>query len=287
LSYTSNINLKFNKDGQNLSWTIDNKDSKLQPTTKWFFINLHLKVLGNLDVDKICNSAAISATNIPTINVNDSLSQRCTTVVPDNPPPEPKPEPRISVDKSVENITQGIKNADNTTAKPGDVLKYTIYVINSGDGAIYNLKLSGEYGESINDILEYADLTDKGDAHFDPKTNYLSWDAVTILPSKSVNKSFIVTVKDPLPSTPTSASDPLSFDFVMQNIYGRTITVKLDKPASKIIEQGAQTLPNTGPGTTMIIMAIFASIIGYFYYRSRLLSKELEIVHQDFSSGGI
>ena len=190
LSYTSNIDLKFSKDNQNLSWTIANKDSKLQPTTKWFFINLHLKVLNSLDVDKICNSATISANNIPSISVNDSLSQRCASIVPDNPPPKPKPEPRISVDKSVENITQGIKDANNTNAKPGDILKYTIYVINSGDGAIYNLKLSGEYGESINDILEYADLTDKGDAHFDPKTNYLSWDAVTIMPGKSVSKNF-------------------------------------------------------------------------------------------------
>jgi uncharacterized repeat protein (TIGR01451 family) len=329
ISYSSNIDLKLNKDGQNLTWTIDNDGSELQPTIKWFFIKLSLKVAANVDVDKLCNSANISANGVSVISANDPDSEKCINIIPTvtpsptptntptvtptstpttkpSPTPYPSirppvptptptvptptpnnPEPRISTDKTVENITQGIKNANNTAAKPGDILKYTIYVINSGDGAIYNLKLSGEFGESINDILEYADLVNKGDASFDKKTNYLSWDAVTILPGRTIAKNFSVRVKDPLPSTPISASDPLSYDFVMQNIYGRTITIKLDKPASKLIEQGVKTLPNTGPGSSLIISFVGAMIIGYFFYRSRLLSKELELVHYEFSSGGV
>jgi uncharacterized repeat protein (TIGR01451 family) len=337
VSYTSNIDLKFNRDGQNLSWVIDNNGSELPPTTKWFFIKLKLKLTGQVDVDKVCNSANISANGVPAISVDEPDTARCINVIPTitptptiitptptkptptptrptptptrptptrptptptrptpttspTPPPltpTPTGTPILSTDKSVANISQNISNANNTTAKPGDVLKYTIYVINNGDGNANNLKLSGEYGESINDILEYADLIDAGDAHFDKQTNYLTWDAVNIPANSQIQKSFSVKVKNPLPSTPISASDPLSYDFVIQNIYGRTINVKLDKPATKVIEQTLNTLPNTGPGTSMLITSFAAIIIGYFFYRNKLLSKELEMIHQEYSAGGI
>jgi hypothetical protein len=74
---------------------------------------------------------------------------------------------------------------------------------------------------------------------------------------------------------------------VIQNIYGRTINIKLDKPATKVIEQTVNTLPNTGPGTSVLITSFAAIVIGYFYYRNKLLSKELEYIHQEFSAGGV
>jgi len=197
-----------------------------------------------------------------------------------------QPQPQLSTDKTVSNLTQGIKDANNTLAKPGDKLKYTVFVYNRGDAPAVNLELNGEYGESINDILEYSDLLDKGDATFNSQTNYLSWGKVTVPAGGNIQKSFIVQVKDPLPSTPVSASDPLSFDFVMQNKYGRLVTIKLDKPASKVIEQTATVLPNTGPGSSMIITSVIFAVIAYFYYRSRLLKQELIIVRKEFSSGG-
>jgi len=197
------------------------------------------------------------------------------------------PQPMISTDKAVTNLTQHISDANDTTANPGDELKYTITVSNNGDAPAINLKLDGDYGESINDILEYADLIDQADAHFNNQTNYLSWDAVTIPPNGKIQKSFIVRVKDPLPATPTSASDPLSYDYNMQNIYGRLIVVHLNKPPTKIIEQTVHTLPNTGPGSSVLISAGAIVIVGYFFYRNRLLSREIEIIYHEYSSGGV
>lgn len=212
-------------------------------------------------------------------------SQTCELSVEIKKPSQP--EPMISTDKTVTNLTQNISDANNTTANPGDKLKYSIFIINSGDAPAINLELSGEYGESINDILEYADIFDLGDAHFNKETNFLTWDKVNIPPGGRVQKTFTVQVKNPLPTTPVSSSDPLSFDFIMQNKYGRTVVVKLDKPATKLIEQSVSVLPNTGPGSNMLITAVILSVVAYFYYRSRLLKKELLIVHKDYSSGAL
>lgn len=198
-----------------------------------------------------------------------------------------QPTPRITTDKAVTNLTQKIADANNTTAHASDVLRYTLTIANTGDAPATNFALSGEYGENIADIMEYADLTDKGDASFNETTKVLSWGAVTIPAGGQVQKTFSVTVKNPIPATPTSVSNPVSFDYVMHNKYGRDVVVNLDKPANKIIEQTATSLPETGPGTSMIITTIGVMIVAYFFYRSRLLAKELEIVHHEFSAGGI
>ena len=193
----------------------------------------------------------------------------------------------INTDKEVANITQNIANANGTTAKPGDKLKYTIHVRNDGSAPVINLELNGEFSESINDVLEYTDLIDKGDAIFSEQTKSLSWSAVNIPPNSKITKSFVVQVKNPLPITPTSSSDPLSFDYKMQNFYGNSVTIYLDKPISKVVEQGVTVLPNTGPGASMIVVAGLFAIVGYFYYRNRLLRKEAVLIHREYSSGNI
>lgn len=212
-------------------------------------------------------------------------SQNCALTETIEKPVEPVA--RINTDKAVSNLTQKIADANNTTAQAGDVLRYTLTIANTGEAPATNLELSGEYGESIADIMEYADLTDKGDAAYNETTQFLSWAPVTIAPGSKVEKQFSVTIKNPIPATPISASNPLSFDYVLHNKYGRDVNVNLNKPVNKVIEQTATTLPATGPGSSMIITLMGSVIIGYFFYRSRLLSHELEIVHQEFSAGGI
>jgi uncharacterized repeat protein (TIGR01451 family) len=198
-----------------------------------------------------------------------------------------QPTPRISTDKGVTNLTQKIADANGTTAHAGDVLRYTLTIANTGDAPATDFALSGEYGENIADIMEYADLTDKGDATLNETTKVLTWAPVTIPAGGQVQKTFTVTIKNPIPATPTSVSNPLSFDYVMHNKYGRDVSINLDKPANKIIEQTATSLPETGPGTGMFVTAIVVMVVGYFFYRSRLLTKELELVHHEYSAGGL
>ncbi len=227
----------------------------------------------------------IRADVIPAAGSNIIPGQACeVSVVIEKPV---NPVVRIVTDKGVSNLTQSIEDANGTTAVAGDTLKYTLITENTGDADAVNLELNGEYSENIADILEYADLLDKGDATLNESTQVLSWGKVTIPAGQKIEKVFTVRVKNPLPATPISASNPLSFDFVMTNKYGREVTVKLDKPASKNVEIATTYLPNTGPGTGMIISVISTMVIAFFFYRSRLLGREIEVVRYEFSTGGL
>jgi uncharacterized repeat protein (TIGR01451 family) len=193
--------------------------------------------------------------------------------------------PILITDKFVKNETQKIDNANNTIANPSDILIYNLTITNKGTVAAVNLPLDGEYSEDIRDILEYAKIIDLGDANFNKETSKLSWPAVTINPEQTITKTFSVEVLNPLPATPVSVSNPLSFDFSMHNKYGRAVVVNLKKPVSKTVEESVSTLPNTGPSTGFISLFVLVVTVGYFYYRNRLLSKELIIVQKEFQSG--
>ncbi len=191
----------------------------------------------------------------------------------------------LATEKRVSNNTKNINDANNTTASAGDLLKYTIVVKNIGTVVANDLKLEGEYGESVSDVLEYATLEDKGDALFDPKSQFLTWPAVTIAPGETIEKSFTVRIKSPIPATPVSLSNPLSYDAVLHNKYGNDVYIRVDRSPVKVVEQTVTTLPNTGPGSTMIITWLFTTVLGYFYYRSRLLIKETALITKAFNGG--
>lgn len=193
----------------------------------------------------------------------------------------------LVTDKKVRNNTQNIADAHNTVANPGDTLTYQVSITNKGGKTAENLALSGEYAEDISDILEYASITELNDGSLNKDSGKITWPAVSIAPGQTITKEFTVKVKDPLPATPVSSSDPLSFDFEMHNTYGRTVVVKLNKPASKVVEQTVNSLPNTGPGTTLLASTVIVIVVAYFYYRNKLLSKELLIIQREFQTGGL
>ena len=195
--------------------------------------------------------------------------------------------PILVTDKRVRNETQNIDDANNTTANPGDQLTYSLTITNQGASPAVDLALSGEYAEDIRDILEYADIVTLNDGVLNKETSKITWAATTIAPGQTITKTFAVKVKDPLPATPISLSNPLSYDYEMHNKFGRTVVVKLNKPGSKAIEQTASMLPNTGPGSTLLMSTLIVVVVAYFYYRNKLLSKELGIIQKEFQAGGL
>lgn len=199
----------------------------------------------------------------------------------------PNPETRIITASTVSNVTQKISDASGTTAKAGDILKYSLSLTNRGETTLNNFALAGEYSENISDILEYADILEKYDAKFDGKTGMLSWPSVDIKPNETINKVFTVAIKNTSSSTPISKSNPLSYDYKINNTFGSTTTIKLNKPISKNIELAMTKLSKTNNYIVLAISALALLVIGYLYIRSRLLRKEAEIIHKEFSSGGL
>ncbi len=197
-------------------------------------------------------------------------------------------KPCLEMHKKASNITQKINNANGTKAKAGDTIEYTLIVKNTARITFKAFVVK----EDIGDILEYAKVTKLGGAT-QTGTN-LKWPSVDIPAGQTIQKQFTVKVKDPIPQTPSpcvvKAVKPCpsssSFDLKMTNVYGDTITISLPGAIIKQSEIITQELPNTGPGTSLIIGFVVTSIAGYFFARSRLMAKELDIVRKDFSTGG-
>lgn len=184
--------------------------------------------------------------------------------------------------KTASNQTQGIDDANGTLAQAGDVIIYTLSATNKGTQPVQDFIME----ENISDILEYAGIVDLDGGDIDSDNNVV-WPKENIAAGATLEKKITVRVKDPIPQTPASASDPGSYDLTMTNVfYGTTVQIKLPGSVVKTTEYVTQTLPETGPGATLTIGFVMTAIVAYFFARSRLLAKELDIVRTDFASTG-
>lgn len=198
-------------------------------------------------------------------------------------------QPEFQVTKTVSNITQLITDANNTTAKPGDSLEYTLHVTNVG-------KTTGAYTivDDLSDVLDYADLVDTGGGTLtQPGPNipvedvdHVTWPSVQLNPGASIEKIINVQVKSTIPATPQSPGNPGSFDCRMMNNFGITNTiVNVDCPPPKVVEQVVTELPHTGPTENILFAGIVFAVVTYFYARSRQLKKEVRLIRRDLNAG--
>lgn len=213
------------------------------------------------------------------------------------PQPEPMPEPQtppcedavdnndvtacLILNKTASNKTQGIENANGTVAQASDVIDYTLTVTNTGNSTVKGFIIE----ENIGDILDYAKATDyHGGTVSDDFI--VSWPAVDIGPGQKISKRLTVQIKDPIPSTPISSTNPGTYDLTMTNVYGDTVNIELPPSVTKTTEQVVQNLPNTGPGESMAGAVIITIFFGYFFARTKLYAKELDIVRTDYATSG-
>jgi hypothetical protein len=180
--------------------------------------------------------------------------------------------------KSAQNLTQ---NLDATTrpAHAGDEIRYSLTTKNIGgttDG--YTVV------EHVEDILEYADITDLGGATI--KDGVMTWPETPIAPGKAILKTFTVKVKNPIPATPVGRSDKFSYDLRMDNIYGNEVHINLEVPLAKQVEGASTNLPDTGaPTATLIVLAVSALTL-FFYFRNRQLMAEIRLLRGHYQGGG-
>jgi uncharacterized repeat protein (TIGR01451 family) len=182
----------------------------------------------------------------------------------------------INVHKTAANVTAGLPDANNTTANAGDIITYSLSAQNNGKADIKGFVFS----EGISDVLDYADATDLHGGTID-SNNQVGWPAETIAAGATAKHEITVKVKDPIPQTPVSSSDPAHFDLIMTNVYGDTVNIRLPGSPLKTVETTTASLPNTGPGTTLFLAACIVIMSGFFYSRSQLLAKESSIAVQE------
>lgn len=185
--------------------------------------------------------------------------------------------------KEVANKTQNTSGelAQKTTVQPGDVLEYTITTTNTEGHDRTGVTIS----DYIGDILDYASLdTEKLAASggaYEPATNKVVWNNQTIPGGKALARTFTVSIKNPIPTTNKPSGANGTFDCVITNEYGNEVSINVNCPLVKGIEK----LPNTGPGSGMMMIGGISLLVGYFFARSRLLARELDIIRADYNGG--
>lgn len=203
-------------------------------------------------------------------------------------PIDSQPDQPLSQEKTVTNLTQNLdeKVTLKHKVKAGDTLEYNLVTNNTYDYDRANVNVS----DYIGDVLDYAELDEaflkSQGGTFDKEAKTLSWSSQTVKASSSLNNKFRVKIKDPIPSTNQPSKLTTSFDCMISNKFGDQIDLEVDCPLPKSAEYITERLPDTGPGTSLAIGFTATSIIAYFFARSRLLAKELDIIRTDFAQTG-
>jgi hypothetical protein len=187
------------------------------------------------------------------------------------------PPASFSKNKTALNVTQNL-DATKQPAHAGDVIAYTLTTKNIGGTAE-----SYSVIEHIEDIAEYADVVDAAGA--DVAENVMTWPGEVIQPGQTLTKTFTVKVKDPIPTTPIGLSDRYSYDLRMDNVYGVQVQVSIQPPAAKLVEGASATLPETGAGTSTLIVLFIACLSLFFYFRNRQLMNEIRILRNEYQGG--
>ena len=188
--------------------------------------------------------------------------------------------PTITQSKEARNVTQAVANANGTTAAPSDRIEYTIYTTNVSSAAT-----TATVTESLEDILQYADLSFDGGGKFDPATKTLTWESINIAGQATDKRTFAIQIKSTIASTPRAANDPAAYDCVITNSYGNTININMQCPIVKTVETTVKQLPSTGPTENMIFAGILVMVVTYFYARSRQMNKEIRLIRKEFNAG--
>lgn len=190
--------------------------------------------------------------------------------------------PTITQSKEARNVTQAIANANGTTAAPSDRIEYTIYTTN-----VSNATASTTVTESLEDVLQYADLSFDGGGKYDPATKTLVWENVQIAGQGTDVRKFAVQIKSSIAATPRAANDPAAYDCVITNSYGNTIDINMQCPITKTIETTVKQLPSTGVTENVVFATILLMVVTYFYARSRQMNKEVRLIRKEFNAGVI
>ncbi len=194
--------------------------------------------------------------------------------------------PRAVLTKSVTNVTRG-GDANGGTVNAGDVLEFKLNTKNVTASDYKNYKGQDYFGS----VLQYANL-DSAQLPAQGITigadNYLHWTTANLKANSTDVKTIRVQVKSPVPTTNSPSHISPEFNCKISNDYGNQVTMSVNCPLVKTIASTTTTLPNTGPGTSVIIAGLVAIAVGYLYARSRLLARELDIARQSYvSSGGL
>ena len=194
---------------------------------------------------------------------------------------------RVNLSKGVRNLTRNVPNADGTEVQSGDTLEFKLTTQNVTDTDYLNFQGQDYFGS----VLQYASLLDAAELTRQGITlgadNTLRWSIPNLQAGAIDIKIITVQVKPIVPATNSPSVVSPDYNCKITNDYGNEVTMSVSCPIVKSIAVEATNLPNTGPGTSIAIGGFVAVLAGYLFARSRLMSRELELVRSEYISGGL
>jgi fimbrial isopeptide formation D2 family protein len=192
---------------------------------------------------------------------------------------------RVNLSKSVTDITQK-RDANGTTVQNGDTLEFKLATRNVTASSYKNYNGQDYFGS----VLQYADIADMADLSKQglslDANNYLHWNLASLAGGATDTKTVKVTVKNIIPVTNTPSNISPDYNCKITNDYGNEVTMNINCPVVKKLDAAATQLPNTGPGTSIILGSFAVIFAGYFFSRSRIMAKELAAVRKEYISSG-
>ena len=74
----------------------------------------------------------------------------------------------------------------------------------------------------------------------------------------------------------------------MSNVFGEnTVSINVECPTPKLVEQISNQLPTTGVTENVIFGAAVLALALYFYARARQVKKEILLIRRDITTGAI
>lgn len=176
--------------------------------------------------------------------------------------------------------------SDSADINAGDTITYAVSLSNKGSHN-ESVSMDGDFAFDVSDILEYATITSLDGGTLDNNVAKITWPAVDVTANETITKQVVVSVNKPLSATPTSSSNPLSYDNVIAATYGNTVSNALKQPVTKRVESINRFLPANHSLYATVIIILLCSAGLFFYVRTRLLVKELSLIEHEFKTGGL
>lgn len=140
--------------------------------------------------------ATVAVTYSVTVDDPDEGDHMLTNaVVPTAPDGDCAPDAECTVDTPVASYTVA-KSADHETALPGDVVTYTVTVVNTGEAA-YTAEAPASFTDDLTNILDDAAYNGDVSAGGSVTGNVLSWSGALDI-GETVEVTYSVTVNDPI-----------------------------------------------------------------------------------------
>lgn len=245
---------------------------------------------------RICNSARLTAGNAQTVESagppnacitvqTASPSVTTASISPSLPPPKQNgPDVPPSLSKQVTNVTQNLsgKAALGSQVQSGDVLEYSLTTYNGRPADITGYAIR----DFIGDVLDYAQIDriflEQQGGTYNNQTKEVVWSNQTLKAGQDNIRKFRVKIKNPIPGTNQPSKLSTNFDCKIANEYGNEISMTVQCPIIKSVT----TLPNTGPGSAVLIIFGLTTLSGYFLARNGLVSKEIFIIRRNYTNSG-